>query len=94
MRVRIRRFAGLGGIRGGNGSKAKRGEEGVGESDGKGGAVAEPPWAVKAAGGLCRQVLPDAATGEAPIAGLASARRSNGSCSFPASRFHEWAFAI
>ena len=33
-------------------------------------------------------------SGEAPIEGLASARRSNGSCSFPASRFHEWAFAI
>jgi hypothetical protein len=33
-------------------------------------------------------------SGEAPIEGLASARRSNGSCSFPASRFHEWAFVI
>jgi hypothetical protein len=27
---------------------------------------------------------------EAPIEGLASVRHSNGSCSFPASRFHEW----
>ena len=36
----------------------------------------------------------DVGSGEAPIEGLASARRSNGSCSFPASRFHEWAFVI
>src|ERR1022692_5106041 len=27
---------------------------------------------------------------EAPIEGLASVRRSNGTCSFPAFRFHEW----
>ena len=27
---------------------------------------------------------------EAPIEGLASVRRSNGTCGFPAFRFHEW----
>src|SRR5487761_2199291 len=27
---------------------------------------------------------------EEPIEGLASVRRSNGTCSFPAFRFHEW----
>ena len=27
---------------------------------------------------------------EAPIEGLASVRHSNGTCSFPAFRFHEW----
>jgi len=27
---------------------------------------------------------------EAPIEGLASVRRSNGTCRFPAFRFHEW----
>src|SRR5216683_7497847 len=27
---------------------------------------------------------------EAPIEGLASVRHSNGACSFPALRFHEW----
>jgi hypothetical protein len=31
---------------------------------------------------------------EAPIEELASVRHSNGSCGFPASRFHEWAFAM
>ena len=27
---------------------------------------------------------------EAPTKGLASVRRTNGTCSFPAFRFHEW----
>jgi hypothetical protein len=31
---------------------------------------------------------------EAPIERLASVRRANRTCSFPASGFHEWAFAI
>ena len=31
---------------------------------------------------------------EAPIERLASVRRTNWTCSFPASSFHEWAFAI
>ncbi len=31
---------------------------------------------------------------EAPIEGLASVRRSNGTCSFPAFRFHEWPHEI
>jgi hypothetical protein len=31
---------------------------------------------------------------EAPTEGLASVRRTNGTCSFPAFRFHERAFAI
>jgi len=31
---------------------------------------------------------------EAPIEGLASVRRSNGTCSFPAFRFHEWRLEI
>jgi hypothetical protein len=32
----------------------------------------------------------DVGSEEAPIEGLASVRRSNGTCSFPAFRFHEW----
>src|SRR5215510_16517250 len=43
---------------------------------------------------VIRLTLQCVGLGEAPIEGLASARRSNGSCSFPASRFHEWAFVI
>jgi hypothetical protein len=31
---------------------------------------------------------------EAPTEGLASVRRSNWTCSFPASSFHEWVIAI
>ena len=31
---------------------------------------------------------------EAPIEGLASVRRSNGTCGFPAFRFHEWPHEI
>ena len=31
---------------------------------------------------------------EAPIEGVASVRRSNGTCSFPAFRFHEWPHEI
>jgi hypothetical protein len=31
---------------------------------------------------------------EAPIERLASVRRANWTCSFPASSFHDWAFAI
>jgi len=42
----------------------------------------------------CRSTkkAPSASVGseEAPIEGLASVRRSNGTCSFPAFRFHEW----
>src|SRR5580692_5702371 len=39
-----------------------------------------------------RRSAPVGAVGseEAPIEGLASVRRSNGTCSFPAFRFHEW----
>lgn len=33
---------------------------------------------------------PNVGSEEAPIEGLASVRRSNGTCSFPAFRFHEW----
>ena len=31
---------------------------------------------------------------EAPIEGLASVRRSKGTCSFPAFRFHEWFWEV
>src|SRR2546423_5773711 len=34
--------------------------------------------------------FPAVGSEEAPIEGLASVRRSNGTCSFPAFRFHEW----
>ena len=36
----------------------------------------------------------DVGSEEAPIEGLASVRRSNGTCSFPAFRFHEWPHEI
>jgi hypothetical protein len=36
----------------------------------------------------------DVGSEEAPIEGLASVRRSNGTCGFPAFRFHEWPHEI
>ena len=45
------------------GRQPELGEEGVGQGDGKGGTVAEPPGSVRTAGGLRRQVLTDACGG-------------------------------
>jgi hypothetical protein len=36
------------------------------------------------------KLVPPVGSEEAPIEGLASVRHSNGTCSFPAFRFHEW----
>jgi hypothetical protein len=38
--------------------------------------------------------FPAVGSEEAPIERLASVRRTNWTCSFPASSFYEWAFAI
>jgi hypothetical protein len=38
--------------------------------------------------------LPAVGSEEAPTEGLASVRRSNWTCSFPASSFHEWVLEI
>ena len=37
-----------------------------------------------------KSVVLDVGSEEAPIEGLASVRHSNGTCGFPAFRFHEW----
>src|SRR5829696_10565637 len=59
VRVRIRRFGGLSAGLGAHGGQTKRPEEGFGERKGESGAVAEPPGAMRGAGGLCRQGAPD-----------------------------------
>src|SRR5690242_6830042 len=56
IRVRIRRFGGLSAGLGAHGGQTERPEEGFGEGPVQRGAVAEPPGAMRRAGGLSRQV--------------------------------------
>ena len=72
IRVRIRRFGGLCRLLGREGSQAERAEEGVRQGNGERGAVAEPPRAMWAAGGLCRQVPADAAASQLGKAGAST----------------------
>src|SRR5690349_5272415 len=64
IRVRIRRFGGLCGLRCRDGSQAECTEERDWHGDGERGAVCEPPRAMWATGGLCRQIPADAATSQ------------------------------
>src|ERR1051325_11038672 len=61
IRVRIRRFVGLSGRQGRDGGKAERSEEHDWHGDCQRGTVREPPGAMRATGGLCRQIPADAA---------------------------------
>src|SRR5512132_4383993 len=72
IRVRTRRFDGLSGLLTGDGREAERFQGGIGDCDGKRGAVAESPGAVRAFGGLSRQVLADAATAQLRKAGASA----------------------
>src|SRR5215207_9062874 len=54
VRVRIRRFGGLSAGLGAHGGQTEPPEEGRGEGKGESGAVAEPPGAMRGAGGLSR----------------------------------------
>src|SRR5216684_2283248 len=72
VRVRIRRFGGLSSALGHQGCDAERGEEGLREGNVERGAVAQPPGAVGAAGGSCRQLPADAAASQ-PFVACASA---------------------
>src|ERR1700730_12743863 len=69
VRVRIRRFGGLSSMFGRQGCRAERGEEGVRQGDGERRAVAEPPRAMWATGGLRRQIPADAAASQPRKAG-------------------------
>src|SRR5215469_11147689 len=64
VRVRIRRFAGLCSPLIGDGRQAEGPERDDWQSNGKGGAVADPPRAAWAASGLRRQVPADAAASQ------------------------------
>src|ERR1700720_2699297 len=68
VRVRIRRFGRLSTFRR-QCCNAERGEEGVRQADVERGAVAEPPRAMWAAGGLCRQIPADATASQLSKAG-------------------------
>src|SRR5713226_8409018 len=68
VRVRIRRFGGLSSTLGHQGCDAKRGEEGLREGNVERGAVAQPPRAMWAAGGSCRQLPADAAASQLLVA--------------------------
>src|SRR6266540_3617567 len=62
IRVRTRRFGRLCDIGRSKGSGADGCEERIWQGNGERGAVADPPRAVHAAGGLCRQMVPDTST--------------------------------
>ena len=64
IRVRIRRFDGLGGQRPRDGAEVEGAEVDDWQGNGERGAIAEPPWAMWAAGGLRRQVPADAAASQ------------------------------
>src|ERR1700720_1130495 len=68
IRVRIRRFGRLGSMFGHQACDAERGEEGVREGNVERGAVAQPPRAMWAAGGLRRQFPADAAASQLLVA--------------------------
>src|SRR5262249_48210112 len=69
IRVRIRRFDGLCGAWCRDGSQAEWTEGGIWHGEFQRGAVREPPGAMWAAGGLCRQVPADAAAPQLSEAG-------------------------
>src|ERR1700694_5770655 len=68
VRVRIRRFGGLSSTFGDQGCDAERSEEGMWQSNVQRRAGAEPPRAMWAAGGSCRQVPADAAASQLYVA--------------------------